>query len=51
MNYTSTPRLELAATVLSTTVSSLVKKKLGFDDIAKYYWTDSQVAIDSYRNT
>ena len=45
MKYTSTPRLELAAAVSSTKMSGLVKKELGFDDIAEYYWADSQVVI------
>ena len=31
MKYTSIPMLELAAAVLSTTMSGLVKKDLGFD--------------------
>ena len=38
MKYTSIPRLELAVAVLSTKMSGLVKKELGFDDIAEYYW-------------
>ena len=32
-------------------MSGLVKKGLGFDDIAEYYWTDSQVVIGYVRNT
>ena len=51
MKYTSIPRLELAAGVLSTQMSGLVKKELGFDDIAEYYWTDSKVVIGYLRNT
>ena len=43
MKYTSILRLELAAAVLSTKMFGLVKKELWFDDIAEYYWTDSQV--------
>ena len=38
IKYTSIPRLELAVAVLSTKMSGLVKKELGFDDIAEYYW-------------
>ena len=45
MKYTSIPRLELAVAVLSTKMSGLVKKELGFDDIAEYYWIDSQIVI------
>ena len=51
MKYTSIPSLELAAAVLSTKMSRLVKKELGFDDMAEYYWTDSQVVIGYLRNT
>ena len=51
MKYTSIPSLELAAAVLSTKMSGLVKKELGFDDMAEYYWTDSQVVIGYLRNT
>ena len=51
MKYTSIPRLELAAAVLSTKISGLVKKELGFDNIAEYYWTDSKVVIGYLRNT
>ena len=51
MKYTSIPRLELAAAVLSTKMSRLVKKELGFDDTSEYYWTDSQVVIGYLRNT
>ena len=51
MKYTSIPRLELAAAVLSTKMSGLVKKELGFDDIAENYWIDSKVVIGYLRNT
>ena len=51
MKYTSIPRIELAAAVLSTKMSGLVKKEFGFDDIAEYYWTDSKVVIGYLRNT
>ena len=51
MKYTSMPRLELAAAVLSIKISGLVKKDLGFDDIAEYYWTNSQVVFGYLRNT
>ena len=47
MKYISAPRLELAAAVLSTKMSGLVKQELGFDDIAECYWTNSQVVIGS----
>ena len=49
MKYTSIPSLELAAAVLSTKMSRLVKK--GSDYIAEYYWTDSQVVIGYLRYT
>ena len=51
MKHISIPRLELAAAVLSTKMSGLVMKELGFDDIAEYYWTDSKVVIGYLRNT
>ena len=51
MKYTSIPRLELAAAILSTNISGLVKRELGFDDTSEYYWTDSQVVIGYLRNT
>ena len=51
MKYTSIPSLELAAAVLSTKMSRLVKKELGSDYIAEYYWTDSQVVIGYLRYT
>ena len=51
MKYTSISRLELAAAALSTKMSVLIKKELEFDDIAEYYWTDSQVVIGYLRNT
>ena len=51
MKYTSIPRLDLAAAVLSTKMSGLVKKELGFDDIAECCWTNSQVVIGYLRNT
>ena len=37
MKYTSIPRLELAAAVLSTKMSGLVKRELGFDHTSEYY--------------
>ena len=51
MKYTSIPRLDLAAAVLSTKMSGLVKKELGSDDIAECCWTNSQVVIGYLRNT
>ena len=51
MKYTSFPRLELAGAVLSTKMLGLVKKELGFDDIADYYWKDSQVVFGYLSNT
>ena len=47
----SMPRLELIAAVLSTKMFGLVKKELGFNDIAKYYWTVCQVVIGYLRDT
>ena len=48
MKYTSIPRLELAAAVLSTKVSGLIKEELGLTNIRVYYWTDSQVIIGKF---
>ena len=48
MKYTSIPRLELAAAVLSTKVSDLIKEELGLTNIRVYYWTDSQVIIGKF---
>ena len=51
MKYTSVPRLELAAAaVLSTKMSELLKKELGFDDIEEYHWTNIQVATGYIKN-
>jgi hypothetical protein len=36
------PRLELAAAVISATVSRTLVKKLGFQDLQEFFWTDSQ---------
>ena len=45
IKYTSIPRLELAASVLSTKMSAIIWKELQYEDIVVYYWTDSQVLL------
>ena len=42
IKYTSIPRLELAAAVLSTKMSK---------DLVDYYWTDNRVVLGYLRNT
>ena len=49
--YTSIPRLELAAAVLSTKMSAIIRKELQYEDLVEYYWTDSQVVLGYLRNT
>ena len=51
IKYTSTPRLELATSVLSTKMSAIIRKELQYEDLAEYYWTDSQVFLGYLRNT
>ena len=51
MKYTSIPRLELAAAVLSVKMAGIIKKELAIDHISEYFWTDSQVVIGYIRNT
>ena len=45
------PRLELAAAVLSTKMSAIVRKELQYEDLVEYYWTDRQVVPGYLRNT
>ena len=51
IKYTSIPRLELAAAVLSTKMSAIIRKKLQYEDLVEYYWTDSQVVLRHLRHT
>ena len=51
IKYTSIPRLELAAAVLSTKMSAIIRKELQYEDLVEYYWTDSQVVLGYLRNT
>ena len=51
IKYTSTPRLELAAAVLSTKMSAIIRKELKYQDLVEYYRTDSQVVLGYLRNT
>ena len=51
MKYTSIPRLDLAAAVLSVKMAGIIKKELAIDHILEYFWTDSQVMIGYIRNT
>jgi len=48
--YVSIPRLELCAAVLSTTMSSLIRRELQLDNIKQYFWTDSQVVLSYLKN-
>ena len=50
IKYTSIPKLELAAAVLSTKMSAIIRKELQYEDLAEYYWTDSQVVLGYLRN-
>ena len=43
--YTSIPRLEPAAAVLSIKVTGMIKKELAIEEVSEYFWTDSQVVI------
>ena len=51
IKYTSIPRLELAAAVLSTKMSAMIRKELQYEDLVEHYWTDSQVVLGYLRNT
>ena len=51
IKYTSTSRLELAAAVLSTKMSAIIRNELQYEDLVEYYWTDSQVVLGYLRNT
>ena len=51
MKYTSIPRLELAAAVLSVRMAGIIKKELAIDFVSEYFWTDSKVVIGYIRNT
>ena len=51
IKYTSIPRHELAAAVLSVKMAGIIKKELTIDHISEYFWTDSQVVIGYIRNT
>ena len=50
IKYTLIPRLELAAAVLSSKMSAIIRKELQYEDMAEYYWTDSQVVVGYLRN-
>ena len=39
------PRLELIAAVLATKVSRFLQKKLIYDPVEEFYWTDSEVVL------
>ena len=41
MKYTSIPRLELTAAVLSVKMAGIIKKELATDHVSEYFWTDS----------
>ena len=44
------PRLELTAAVVSTKVSSFLQKKLSYEDINGFFWTDSKVVLGYISN-
>ena len=48
--FVSIPRLELTAAVLSTKMSSLLKKELHMPDIKERFWTDSNVVLGYIAN-
>ena len=45
MTYTSIPRLELTAAVLSVKMAGIIKKELAINHVSEYFWMDSQVVI------
>ncbi|KAJ8028733.1 hypothetical protein HOLleu_31057 [Holothuria leucospilota] len=47
---TTVPRLELTAAVLSVKISLLLRKELEYDNVAEYFWTDSQVVLGYIKN-
>ena len=50
IKYTSIPRLVLAAAVLLTKMSTIIRKEVQYEDPVEYYWTDSQVVLGYLRN-
>ena len=51
MKFTSIPRFEIAAAVLSVKMAGFIKKELAIDHVSEYFWTDSQVVIGYITNT
>ena len=43
--FVSIARLELAAAVLSVTISNMIKKELHLQELEEYFWTDSRVVL------
>ena len=43
--FVSIARLELAAAVLSVTISNMIKKELHLQELDEYFWTDSRVVL------
>ena len=44
------PRLELTAALVSTKVSSILRRELGYETVKEVFWTDSQVVLGCIRN-
>lgn len=47
---TTIPRLELAAAVISVTVSNLLREEFSFADMKEHFWTDSKVVLSYINN-
>lgn len=50
IKVTTIPRLELAAAVVSITVSNILKNELGLSQADEYFWTDSKVVLGYISN-
>ena len=50
IKVTTIPRLELAAAVVSVTVSNTLKEELCLSDAVEYFWTDSKVVLGYINN-
>ena len=46
MKYTSLPRLELAAAVLSVKMAGIIKKELAIDHVSEYFWNYSHYTME-----
>lgn len=50
LKVTTIPRLELAAAVVSVTVSNMLKEELGYCNVEEFFWTDSKVVLGYINN-